>query len=306
MRPAFSIIIFSAASGAGFGLLAVLGILAPLGLFSTEDWFGVAAFTLSFGLIIGGLLSSTTHLGRPERAWRALSQWRTSWLSREGVLALATLVPGVIFAAAWILLGEVWTVAAVASALLAILTVHATGMIYATLKPIRQWNSHWTVPSYLTLGAASGLLLANATAHLTGQSSLPLTVTTGVAVLIAWIIKIGYWEYAKREAAETTATAIGVTGPARLLEPPTTAPTYLMKEMCFHAIRRKSGQMRQMAHLNGFVVPLFFSLAPLWDPWVVWPVAGAVGAALGIVAERWLFFAEAQHTVTLYHGAESA
>ena len=306
MRPAFSIIIFSTASGAGFGLLAVLGILAPLGLFSTEDWFGAAAFTLSFGLIIGGLLSSTTHLGRPERAWRALSQWRTSWLSREGVLALATLVPGVVFAAAWILLGEVWTVAAVASALLAVLTVHATGMIYATLKPIRQWNSHWTVPSYLALGAVSGLLLANAAAHLTGQSSLPLTVTTGVAVLIAWIIKIGYWEYAKRESAETTATAVGVTGPARMLEPPATAPTYLMKEMCFHAMRRKARQLRQTAHLNGFMVPLLFSLAPLWDPWVVWPVAAVAFGAFGIVAERWLFFAEARHTVTLYHGAESA
>ena len=306
MRPANSIIIFSAASGAGFGLLAVLGILAPLGVLSPESWFGIAAFILCFGLIIGGLLSSTTHLGRPERAWRALSQWRTSWLSREGVLALATMVPGVVFAAAWILLGEVWTAAALASALLAILTVHATGMIYATLKPIRQWNSHWTVPAYLAIGAASGLLLANAVAHLTGQSSLPLTAVTGVAVAIAWIIKIGYWEYAKREAAETTATAIGVTGPARMLEPPTTAPTYLMKEMCFHAIRRNAGKMRRMAHLNGFMAPLLFTLAPMMDPWVVWPLLAVLGAGAGILAERWLFFAEAQHTVTLYHGAESA
>ena len=306
MRPAYSIIIFSAASGAGFGLLAALGILASLGLIAPDFRFGVTAFVISFGLIIGGLLSSTTHLGRPERAWRALSQWRTSWLSREGVLALATLMPGGVFAAAWILLEEVWIPAAVASAVLAILTVHATGMIYATLKPIRQWCSHWTVPAYLALGAATGLLLTNAIAQFTDQSSVPLTVVTGTAVAVAWIIKIGYWEHAKRESTETTASAIGVKGPARMLEPPATEPTYLMKEMSFHAIRRKAHRLRQMAHLNGFLVPLMFTFVTLVDAWPIWPLAAVPGAAFGIVAERWLFFAEARHTVTLYHGAESA
>jgi DMSO reductase anchor subunit len=29
-------------------------------------------------------------------------------------------------------------------------------------------------------------------------------------------------------------------------------------------------------------------------------------AALGLVVERWLFFAEAKHTVTLYYGAQAA
>lgn len=30
----------------------------------------------------------------------------------------------------------------------------------------------------------------------------------------------------------------------------------------------------------------------------------AVGATVGVLVERWLFFAEAKHAVTLYYGAE--
>ena len=90
MHPAYSVILFTTASGAGYGLLVWLCLCGLFGLVPTERWLGIAGFGLAFALITAGLLSSTAHLGRPERAWRAFSQWRTSWLSREGVMAVAT------------------------------------------------------------------------------------------------------------------------------------------------------------------------------------------------------------------------
>ena len=104
MHPAYSVILFTTASGAGYGLLAWLALLGLLGLVPTERWLGLDGFALAFVLITGGLLASTAHLGRPERAWRAFSQWRTSWLSREGVMAVATYVPAGLLAIGWVLL----------------------------------------------------------------------------------------------------------------------------------------------------------------------------------------------------------
>ena len=88
MQPAYSVIFLTTATGTGYGLLALLGILRATGDLPDDRAFGVFALGLALALISAGLLASTAHLGRPERAWRALSQWRSSWLSREGVLAI--------------------------------------------------------------------------------------------------------------------------------------------------------------------------------------------------------------------------
>src|ERR1700757_2242901 len=105
MHPARSIVLFTTASGAGFGLLLLLGIGAPLGLLPDSNWFAFAALATAVGLVVAGLGSSALHLGRPERAWRAFSQWRSSWLSREGVLSLFTFIPAGAFGVGWIFFG---------------------------------------------------------------------------------------------------------------------------------------------------------------------------------------------------------
>ncbi|MBT4940732.1 MAG: dimethyl sulfoxide reductase anchor subunit, partial [Rhodospirillaceae bacterium] len=101
MHPAYSVIFFTAASGAGYGLLGLMGVLNAGGYLPSDKWFGLTGFFLALGLITFGLLASTFHLGHPERAWRALTQWRSSWLSREGVLAVLTYVPAGLFAIGW-------------------------------------------------------------------------------------------------------------------------------------------------------------------------------------------------------------
>ena len=94
------------ASGAGYGLLALAITTAILGLLPGDRGFAFAVMAIGTGLVGSGLTSSTFHLGHPERAWRALSQWRTSWLSREGVAALLTFVPLAVFGIGWVFLGR--------------------------------------------------------------------------------------------------------------------------------------------------------------------------------------------------------
>src|SRR5215468_5582324 len=168
MYPAFSIVFFTTASGAGFALLFLLGLGAPLALLPSSPSFGFAALATAVLLAAGGLVSSAAHLGRPERAWRAFSQWRTSWLSREGVMAVATYFPAIAAAVCWTAgerTGALFAPFALLAALAALATLFTTGMIYASLRPIPQWSQPLTAPIYITLGLASGAVLLNAILH---------------------------------------------------------------------------------------------------------------------------------------------
>ena len=102
MHPAFSVIFFTVSSGTGYGLLAGWLALALLGLLPTGGACAWVSLVLGFGLVSAGLLSSFWHLGHPERFWMAFSQWRSSWLSREGVMAVVTYVPTGLFAIVWL------------------------------------------------------------------------------------------------------------------------------------------------------------------------------------------------------------
>jgi len=164
MHPAYSVILFTTASGAGYGLLLWLAAAAALNLVPRDPMLGFFGLGLAIALVTIGLLSSTLHLGRPERAWRALSQWRSSWLSREGVAAIATYIPIAALGFAWVF-GE-WVpgqlaVGAVLSVPCALITVWCTGMIYASLPTIRAWNQPLVAPVYLALALATGGVLMN-------------------------------------------------------------------------------------------------------------------------------------------------
>src|SRR5688572_29421208 len=163
MHPAYSVILFTTMSGAGFGLLMWFAVLALIGKVAPSPALGIVALGLAFVLIVAGLISSTAHLGRPERAWRAFSQWRTSWLSREGVLAVATFAPAGIFALGWVFFGEQGNVLGVAGLLavaLSLAAVYATGMIYQSLTTIRAWAHPLVAPTYVALAMATGGTLA--------------------------------------------------------------------------------------------------------------------------------------------------
>jgi sulfite dehydrogenase (quinone) subunit SoeC len=316
VHPAASVIFFTTASGAGYGLLILLGLLGPVGLLPAAGWFGFAAFAAALGFVTAGLLASTFHLGHPERAWRALSQWRTSWLSREGVVSIATYLPAGLFALGWVFFdgpGGVWAVAGVLAAAGAVATLWCTGMIYASLKPVPRWHNKWVVPNYLALGLATGAVLLNALAGAFGAGRGVLALIATLALGTAWALKTAYWRHidtAPATATAESATGLGGFGKVRLLEAPHTEESYLQKEMGFRVARKHAATLRRLVHVLAFGLPLLLSLILLTAP--ASPIGLAVAllavlsAGTGVVVERWLFFAEAKHVVVLYYGEAAA
>ncbi len=315
MHPAYSIIFFTTASGLGYGLLALTGLFAAAGVLPPERWFGFTLFLAGLGAVTIGLLSSTAHLGHPERSWRAFSQWRTSWLSREGVIAVLTYIPASLFAIGWVFLernGGIWALFGVMSAMGAAATVFCTGKIYATLKPIYQWTTPLVVPNYLALSLMSGALWLSALAHLFGVIHPVIAWLTLFAVVLAWGLKRAYWRHidaTKGASTAESATGLGALGKVRLLDSPHTQENYLMREMGYSVARKHAAKLRTVAAGLSFGLPLALSALSLALPGAL-AAASAVLAALiavpGLVIERWLFFAEAKHAVTLYYGADTA
>jgi DMSO reductase anchor subunit len=315
MHPALSIVFFTTASGAGFALLFLVGLGVPLGLLPDDPWFGLAALALSFALAAGGLVSSAFHLGHPERAWRAFSQWRSSWLSREGVLSVATFVPALVFAIGWVLFGATSGfigLCGILAAALAAGTIYCTGMIYASLKPIHQWRNRWTVPNYLALGLMSAFLLLDLILRFWVPAPVGTAILTFLAVAASWWLKEAYWRFIDTSSAPSTvasATGLGRSGRVRLLESPHTQDNYLLQEMGYRIARKHRARLRAVARIAGFAVPALLTLVALFVGGAVAAIVAALAAAsaaLGLVVERWLFFAEAKHTVTLYYGADAA
>jgi DMSO reductase anchor subunit len=317
MHPAYSVILFTTASGAGYGLLVWLAMARLLALLPAQPAFGVAAFGLALLLITAGLLSSTAHLGRPERAWRAFSQWRTSWLSREGVLALATYVPAGLLALGWTTAHAnhpAVRLVALLTAIAALLTLFSTGMIYASLRTIRQWHQPLTAPIYIALGLASGAVLLNVLVRAFGFPQPWVTWLALANLGIAGILKWAYWRRIDGELRTYTAeaaTGLGQLGKVRPLEPPHTEPNYIMREMGYRIARKHAKRLRRWVGILLFAVPIVGCCLAFLP--AVGPALGLVGSAVaalalaaGLLIERWLFFAEAEHVVMLYYGADVA
>jgi DMSO reductase anchor subunit len=302
MNPAFSVIFLTTASGAGYGMLVWLGVLNAIGLLPQERWFGVLAALVALALAAAGLLASTFHLGHPERAWRAVSQWRSSWLSREGVLGLFTNLPALGFAVAW-WWGGPTVVLGLIAALCGMATVASQAMIYASLKPIRQWHNGYVLPVFLLLSLFSGAVWLAAVG-----AGFPAAIIAIVLAAAASEAKWLYWRFidtASPAATMESATGLGSIGRVRALEAPHTEENYLLREMGYVIARRHAAKLRWIALAIGLVAPAILLVADI-------AVGGLTGAALagiaalatllGVYIERWLFFAEATHTVMLYYG----
>jgi DMSO reductase anchor subunit len=310
MHPAYSVIFFTTATGAGYGLLAWLGVLAASGVVPADFWLGLVGLGLALGLVSAGLLASTAHLGRPERAWRALSQWRSSWLSREAVASIATYVPAGLFAIGWVLLGRTdgWVAAAgVLAAVGAALTVSTTGMIYASLKPIAQWHSAYTLPAYLIYAAMTGSLLLNALLQSFASAPAWLPALAVAATLLGWAWKVATWRH--NDALVPIASANTATGLAggrvSSIEWPHTEENFVLKEMGYRIARKHAGRLRRTVHGAAFALPILLLAAAMAADPAMATLLSVLAALLqlpGMLVERWLFFAEARHTVTLYYG----
>ncbi|MEM6587830.1 MAG: DmsC/YnfH family molybdoenzyme membrane anchor subunit [Pseudomonadota bacterium] len=288
MHPAPSVIIFTTLSGLGFGMLFWLG----LGLPAATGWVAFFMFAVAYGLAVGGLVASTFHLGHPERAIKAFSQWRSSWLSREGVVAVATLSVMAVYAAGAVFFEAHWTVLGWIGAGLALLAVFCTAMIYAQLDTVPRWKTPLTPVLFLSISVAGGALLSGQV--IAAMMLLPLA---GIAQVVWWLRGDGAFKLAG--STVETATGLGSRGAVRPFEPPHTGTNYLLREFAFEVGRKHVEKLRVIGVLLGFVVP--FGL--LWLPFSHVLVLFAVLCHLaGIAASRWLFFAQAEHVVGLYYG----
>ena len=315
MNPAFSVIFFTTASGAGYGVLMLLGSAACFGLLPFDKTLNICAIVAALCLVTGGLMSSTFHLGHPERAWRALSQWQTSWLSREGICAILCYIPALalIYACGFSSDGsKLISLAGSVCALLAFITVFTTAMIYTSLRSIRAWHNRWVPVNYLLFSLATGGLMLNAFFVWFEVRYAPLVVATIGLFMLSLITKMAYWRFLDANPSETTAaSAIGVaqTSTVRLSQAPHSQMNYLQQEMGYQVARKHAHKLRQIALITGFVIPAIL-LATILLQNSIASVAAATTAvlfgAIGILVERWLFFAEARHVVGLYYGADSA
>jgi sulfite dehydrogenase (quinone) subunit SoeC len=315
MHPAFSVVLFTTSHGAGYGMLALLGVLGPLGFVPIDPWFGLGAFVLSLGAATLGLMASTFHLGHPERAWRAYTQWRSSWLSREGVLATITYLPAILFGFGWIVLGDVsgiWGAFGLASAALAIVTVFATSMIYRSLETIHAWANDWVPPIYVANAILSGAIWFNMMLLIFDKPWPGFAWFTSVAIAVGWGLKICYWHFidtTRHPSTPGTATSLSAYGTVKLFEAPHTGENFLLREMGYKIARKHAQKLRLFVHAALFGVPIALCALTAYIPSIwgaVVMVFVFVLSGIGILVERWLFLAEAKHVVTLYYGAESA
>lgn len=311
MHPAGSVIAFTTASGAGYGLLFWLGAMWLTGGVPVHGSVPLVTLVVGTSLVTVGLISSTLHLGHPERAWRAFSQWRSSWLSREGVAALFTYVPIVLCLAA-VLSGSdsaLDQASTLLGGLLAVgsgATVYCTGMIYASLKSIARWHNPLVVPIYLLFAAMSGAILLWVILLVFGVAPAWLAWLCGAMTLLTWGVKWSYWRSTDAAPiAGTINSATGLGGEVHAFDPPHTEDNYLLKEMGFRVARKHASKLRMSAIIFGLVTPIVFIVAgtALSAPWaIVATMIAAIAVMLGVVIERWLFFAEAQHAMSHYYG----
>ena len=306
MHPAPSIIVFTTMSGLGYGLAFWLG----LGVLDPAAIAAKVAHLLALALIAAGLVSSTLHLGNPQRAWRAFSQWRTSWLSREGVMAVATFVPFTLSAWFAVVEGRHLPLLGLAGAAGAAVTVYCTAMIYASLRAIQAWNTPLTPGCYLAFAAAGGALLATLFAA-AGAGDVPLTGVASILLLAAaWSLRIAWRRRAAAEPVLSTpasATGLGALGRVRLFESPHGTDSYLTREMGFRVARKHARKLFVLAIVVGGAVPGMIAGAVLMAGGAQgWQATASLSVAClaflaGVMVERWLFFAEARHAVMTYY-----
>jgi DMSO reductase anchor subunit len=315
MNPAFSVVFLTTLSGAGQGLLiALVGVevAARLGFITASSAPPPMFFVLGAALVVVlgglGLLASFFHLGHPERAWRAIAMWRTSWLSRECLALPVFLACAFAYGVAhWF--NSPWSLAigalgVVASAALFV----CTSMIYACLRFLQEWATPLTMVNFVLLGCASGFTFATACAAWFAPSLIGgLAVCAGVLTLVACASRVAsLMRNARLRPKSTVQSATGIKS-AKLEQKSRgfTAGAFNLREF-FHGKTPQTLQRIKWTFLVGaFAVPLVLIALGSSVPsiaWSFWLLCAACAVQYaGLVAERWFFFAEARHPQNLYY-----
>ena len=314
MNPAISVVLLTTLAGAAQGLVLALFVAEWL---SDRNWLGdapgqalfVVGGLLAAALASAGLVASFFHLGRPERAWRSAAMWRTSWLSREVIALPAFIALALAYAAAhrW------WPEASFGLGVLAVLAALAlfvcTGMIYAAIRFLREWATPLTPINFLLLGCANGFTLAAALASwpsLAAPGLLRFFAFGAIGFALAGLVgRLAAW---RRNAAlrlapkSTLQTAIGIKHNRIVQKSQGFMGASFNNREFFHGRSiRTLTVLRLICLVGAFVLPLLLLPLALVSHSTVLLAAAVLLQYGGLMAERWLFFAEADHPQNLYY-----
>ena len=303
MHPAWSVIFFTTLIGWAQGLVVALSVGTLGGRPPTRELL-LAGLSVATVLSTAGLGCSFLHLGRPERAWRSVMMWRTSWLSREVIV-----VPAFIgWIALWLVLESnqrstiVFPLIAIGLALLLWL---CTAMIYACLKFIREWSHPLTFANYVLLGLGSGMLLTAALAVVAGDSRYAIACSQwGVALTaLALVVRsASLIRNARLRPVSTLQSATGIRAPQlKQMSMGMSAGAFNTREF-FHG---KSLGFVRYAKVSfvalAFVLPIALVLISITAQSGIALFVAVAVQYLGLLGERWYFFAEARHPQNLYY-----
>ena len=306
MHPAFSILFFTTLAGTAQGLVVALALASLFGVTMAPGYLSTALLVAEV-LLLAGLAASFMHLGRKTRAWRAVLMWRTSWMSREVII-----LPAFIALVGLWWLAERTGVAAQYGALLPVLAIvgaivlwYCTAMIYACLRFIEEWAHPLTIANFTLIGLASGLLLACALAALTGDTGmLAATGTLALVVtLAAWVTRAASL---RRNAGirhkSTLQSATGIKSPKLVQKSMGMSAGAFNTREFFHGASQAAVQNARLGlQLLAFAIPTVLMLLGVTSH-AAWPwVLAVLVQAPGLIAERWVFFAQAKHPQHLYY-----
>jgi DMSO reductase anchor subunit len=311
MRPAWSVILLTTLTGAAQGLLLSMVALeweARAGFVGVvEPRFFVIGSAVAVALAIGGLVASFFHLGRPERAWRSAAMWRTSWLSREVIVLPAFIAGTAVFGVLHAVGGDATLGIGAATAVLALALFVCTGMIYACLRFIQEWSSPLTVVNYILIGCASGALAAATLSAYVAPASSDMTIAGAIVLTLAAMTTrvASLVRNARLRHRSTLQTAIGIRHPQIVQKAQGAMGGSFNTREFFHGRSRLFVRRTREGFLTlAFVVPLILLAAAQDAPALLLPLACAI-QFVGLLAERWYFFAEAKHPQNLYYQAIS-
>jgi DMSO reductase anchor subunit len=318
MNPAISVIFMTTLIGVGQGLFLALytaEILGLIGLVTAPDNRGVQALgsMISLAFLVLGLIASFFHLGHPERAWRAAAMWRTSWLSRE-VIVLPALMAAVFaygvgqylggHGAPDALVGMLTAVAGVFAIIFCIALFVCTGMIYACIKFLQEWATPLTLVNYFLMGCASGFTLATLFFMAVAPDLTRIfAIAAVIFTLAAFVGRLAsLYRNVRIKPKSTLQSATGIRHPRIVQKAQGAMGGSFNTREFFHG--KKPALIRSVKAVFlvfGFPVPVLLLAVGLLNASVAWVAAAFVLQYVGLIAERWFFFAQANHPQNLYY-----
>ena len=311
MKPDIAIIYFTVCSGTGYGMIiSLLSILFNYNLEVSLNIKFIILF-LSFFLISSGLIASTIHLGHPERAWRALSQWKSSWLSREGVAAILTFFPLILFYILWILNQnlEFIKLTLIISSICSLITIFCTAKIYSSIKAIPAWNNPFVEIIYILNALLLGSIFTFTIFFCFEIKIYFLSNLIIILSLTSLFFKLLYW-YSIKKTSNTnifTATGLGDSKRTSFFEGPHTGRNFLTTEMINKINFSISILLRTAFCILTYITPAYYMFIQpnlIVSNYVasITFILIAFLALFGMFTERYLFFIESKHTVSLFYG----